>query len=116
MRTLTTILLLTLSNVIIAQTPEWLTIGGGAPSAESSGSDKGIHIVADEDGNSYITGYYNVEADFGPFNTGFSFPSSKEVFIAKIDEQGAYQWVVNRLNYYDDHGLGICRIRQETFL
>ena len=50
----------------------------------------------------------NEEANFGALSTGFSFSSSKEVFVAKIDPNGNYLWVRNGLNYYDDRGLGLC--------
>ncbi|MDG1332338.1 MAG: gliding motility-associated C-terminal domain-containing protein [Crocinitomicaceae bacterium] len=85
-----------------AQNLEWLVSGGGLK------SDKATHIVVDDAGNSYVTGYYNEQAQFGSFDTGFSFSSSKEVFVAKIDPAGNYLWVKNGLNYYDDRGLGLC--------
>ncbi len=89
-------------------TTKWLITGGGATGTESSGSDKGTTIAVDDDGNTYITGYYNVDAVFGPFATGFSNPNSKEVFVCKIDTDGNYVWLVTGLNYYDDRGLGLC--------
>lgn len=89
-------------NDSIAQDYAWLITAGG------DRSDKGTHIVADADGYTYITGYYNEIADFGPFNTGFSYPHSKEVYVAKIDPDGNYVWVRNGTNYYDDRGLGLC--------
>ncbi|MFT5780350.1 MAG: gliding motility-associated-like protein [Crocinitomicaceae bacterium] len=85
-----------------AQTTEWLITAG------LGGSDKGTTIKADDAGNTYITGYYNSEANFGPFYTGYSFASSKEVYVAKIDPDGNYLWVKNGINYYDDRGLGLC--------
>ena len=93
---------LCISNVTNAQSWEWLVKAGGLK------SDKGTTIVTDPDGNIFITGYYNEQADFGPFNTGFSFQSSKETFIAKLDPQGNFLWVKNGINYYDDRGLGLC--------
>lgn len=84
-----------------AQDLEWLVHGGGIK------SDKGTTIVTDDQGNSYITGYYNEEANFGPLNTGFSFAQSKEVYVVKIDPQGNYVWQTHGLNYYDDRGLGL---------
>lgn len=84
------------------QSIDWLIKAGGLK------SDKGSTIVLDAQGNTYITGYYNEQADFGSFNTGFSFASSKEVFVAKIDPQGNFLWVTNALNYFDDRGLGLC--------
>ncbi|MCH2223533.1 MAG: gliding motility-associated C-terminal domain-containing protein [Crocinitomicaceae bacterium] len=88
--------------ILHAQDVDWLISAGGLK------SDKGTTIVVDDDGNSYITGYYNEEADFGPYNTGFSFQQSKEVFVAKVDPQGNYLWVTNGINYFDDRGLGLC--------
>lgn len=93
---------LVLSCFSSGQSIDWLIKAGGLK------SDKGSTIVLDSQGNTYITGYYNEQADFGPFNTGFSFASSKEVFVAKIDPQGNYLWVTNAINYYDDRGLGLC--------
>jgi gliding motility-associated-like protein len=85
-----------------SQNLEWLVSGGGLK------SDKATTIVVDDAGNSYVTGYYNEQAQFGSFDTGFSFSSSKEVYVAKIDPSGNYLWVKNGLNYYDDRGLGLC--------
>lgn len=85
-----------------SQNLEWLVPGGGLK------SDKATTIVVDDEGNSYVTGYYNEQAQFGSFDTGFSFSSSKEVFVAKIDPSGSYLWVKNGLNYFDDRGLGLC--------
>ncbi len=84
------------------QSWDWVRKAGGLK------SDKASTVVVDQDGNVYFTGYYNEQADFGPFNTGFSFSSSKEVFLAKMDPNGNFLWVTNALNYYDDRGLGLC--------
>lgn len=85
-----------------SQSVEWLVSAGGDK------SDKGSTVVVDQDGYIYATGYYNEEADFGPYNTSFSFPNSKEVFVSKMDSNGNYLWVKNGLNYFDDRGLGLC--------
>ena len=103
MKILLSILLLALAPISIhAQNLDWLISGGGLK------SDKATTIVVDENGFSYVTGYYNEQAQFGSFDTGFSFTSSKEVFVAKIDPTGNYVWVKNGLNYFDDRGLGLC--------
>ena len=54
-------------NITYAQSIDWLTNSGGVK------SDKASTIVIDDEGNSYITGYYNEQASFGPYDTGFSF-------------------------------------------
>lgn len=85
-----------------AQSWGWGIKGGG------NLSDKACKIVMDAAGNSYVTGYYNEEATFGTIVIPFTNPSSKEIFVAKIDPNGNYLWVRTGENYYDDRGLGIC--------
>lgn len=85
-----------------SQTAEWLISGGGLK------SDKATTVVVDDAGFTYVTGYYNEQADFGSINIPFSNPSSKEVFVAKIDPAGNYVWVKTGENYFDDRGLGLC--------
>lgn len=53
------------SQEMLAQDFEWFEVSGGTR------SDKGTQIIADDDGNTYITGYYNEQGFFGPFDTGF---------------------------------------------
>lgn len=87
---------------VSAQQWEWIEHFGG------SLSDKGTTVVTDQQGNIYFTGYYNEQAQFGPYNTGYSYPHSKETFVCKTDPQGTVLWVTNATNYYDDRGLGLC--------
>lgn len=102
MKFILVLLLTCLSLGIKTQTFEWLNTAGGIK------SDKGTKTVTDKNGNIFMTGYYNEEANFGPHNTGFSFTASKEAYVAKIDSSGNFLWVRNGLNYYDDRGLGLC--------
>lgn len=90
------------STAIYAQNLEWLEHVGGLK------SDKGTTVVTDHEGNIYFTGYYNEQAQFGPFDTGFSYQKSKETFVCKMDPTGTILWVTNATNYYDDRGLGLC--------
>jgi gliding motility-associated-like protein len=85
-----------------SQNWDWTVKGGGDL------SDKASDVVMDAQGNTYVTGYYNEQGQFGSFNIPFSNPHSKEVFIAKIDPNGNYLWVRHGENYYDDRGLGMC--------
>ena len=100
--TLSSLLIVLISSAALSQNTEWINTAG------LFGSDKGTTIKVDDAGFTYITGYYNSEANFGPFYTGYSFASSKEVYVAKIDPMGNYVWVKNGINYYDDRGLGLC--------
>ena len=85
-----------------AQTFDWLISGGGPL------SDKATSIAVDANGNTFITGYFNEEATFGPFYLPMIDLHSKEVFVAKIDPAGNYLWVKRGSNHYDDRGLGLC--------
>lgn len=96
------IIALAVTTFCHAQTFDWLTTAGGIT------SDKGTKIVVDAAGNIFETGYYNEQGFFGPFDTGFSNPSSKEAYVAKMDPDGNYLWVKNGINYFDDRGLGLC--------
>jgi gliding motility-associated-like protein len=100
------ICLLFSSSFSKAQTFDWLITGGGPL------SDKATDIAIDPDGNLFLTGYYNEEATFGPFAVPFQNPSSKEVFVAKMDPDGNYLWVKYGENFFDDRGLGLCTDNQ----
>jgi gliding motility-associated-like protein len=89
-------------QISFTQTVDWLNVAGHFL------SDKATKVVMDNEGNTYMTGYYNEQATFGPIVIPFSNPHSKEAFIAKLDPNGNFLWVRNGVNYYDDRGLGIC--------
>ncbi len=89
-------------NISFSQSFDWLTPGGGPK------SDKATGIAIDSAGNTYITGYFNEEATFGPFYHPLIDLHSKEVFVSKIDPMGNYVWSKRGSNHYDDRGLGIC--------
>lgn len=93
---------ITIGNSAFSQSMDWLISAGGPL------SDKATGIAIDTSGNTYITGYFNEEATYGPFYLPMIDLHSKEVFVAKIDPQGNYLWVKRGSNHYDDRGLGIC--------
>ena len=95
-------ILLLITNICHAQTFDWVTTAGGTK------SDKGTKIVVDAEGNIFETGYYNEQGFFGPFDTGFTNPNSKEAYVAKMDPAGNYIWVKHGENFFDDRGLGLC--------
>ncbi|MBI5218726.1 MAG: SBBP repeat-containing protein [Bacteroidia bacterium] len=53
--------------------------------------DNGQDIVFDDNGNSYVTGYFSGEAKFGNFKltTG---KETKDIFIAKLDKKSNFLW------------------------
>ncbi|MDO9577999.1 MAG: SBBP repeat-containing protein [Candidatus Cloacimonadales bacterium] len=64
-------------------------------------------ISTDAAGNSYLTGSFNTSATFGSFSlTSFG---GTDIFVAKIDANGDWQWVAQagNYNYADEVGYGI---------
>ena len=64
---------------------QWAKRAGGIE------SDYGHGISVDENGNSYVTGDFQETADFGTFTLTSS--GYKDVFVAKLDADGNWQWV-----------------------
>jgi uncharacterized repeat protein (TIGR01451 family) len=68
-----------------------------AKSIGGTGSDIGKSIAIDDDGNVYITGYFNGVVDFDP-NVGiFNLTSvgGNDIFVLKLDSSGAFVWAKN---------------------
>ena len=70
-----------------------------AQKAGGVGPDRGRGIAVDSGGNAYITGDYSSTASFGgtmlPNATAAAaFPNGSDVFIARLDPQGAWQWAL----------------------
>ncbi len=82
-------LLIGFCGVTFAQIPN-LHFANGISSASL---DEGRAIAIDASGNSYITGYFQGTADFDPSgNTANLLASSQDVFVAKYNSLGVYQW------------------------
>ena len=75
------------------------SIGGG-------GSDSGFGIAADSAGNVYVTGGYSGTATFPP-GTTLTSAGSSDVFVAKYDTGGTFQWARSIGVGGSDHGYGI---------
>jgi len=76
-----------------------------AVKAGGSGSDRGLSIEVDAQGNSYITGFFNGTANFGSQQIIAS--GNQDVFIAKYNSTGTLQWVVKAGGTAADIGNGI---------
>ncbi|MDB0027609.1 hypothetical protein N9D80_03545, partial [Flavobacteriales bacterium] len=86
----------------LAQTTDWVKTCGGP------NSDKGISIGSDSLGFIYISGFFNGEADFGPFTLYASYANNKNIFVAKMDSTGTFLWAVAGTGGpYDDRALGM---------
>lgn len=81
---------------------QWAVNAGGG------GADAGSSIAVDEQGNSYITGVFYDVAWFGNITlTSIGGPADPDVFVAKLDTNGNWQWAVRGGGYIGDAGYGI---------
>ena len=78
--------------------PVWAVKAGG------TGVDKANAIARDNAGNTYITGYFQGSATFGPFTVA---ATGWDVFVAKINSSGTFVWVTTFGGVYGDIGHGI---------
>lgn len=85
---------------------QWAFDIGGA-----AGSGIGYGIAVDGSGNCYVTGYFygtNIDFDPGTDSAFLTSPSfDDDIFIAKYDASGAYQWAFNLGGTVDDEGYAI---------
>lgn len=80
--------------------PLWaVRAGGNAP-------DRGLSVKTDNNGNSFITGFFHGTATFGS-TTLTSFNGSQDVFIAKYNSAGTLQWAKSAGGVNGDIGYGI---------
>lgn len=83
-----------------------------AKSMGSTQSDEGKGIGMDSQGNIWITGYFEYLTDFDPGPgtatlTTYTLSGTPDVFLAKYDPNGNYQWVGKMGGVQDDRGRGI---------
>jgi hypothetical protein len=85
-------LILTFSSALsYAQPASWLW----AKSLGGSIADNGISKTTDLAGNSFLTGQFNGTSDFDPGSGSFTLTASNslsDIFIAKLDSSGDFQW------------------------
>jgi gliding motility-associated-like protein len=102
MKKLVVALCFLLSVNVNAQTTDWVKSCGGVQ------SDKGISIGTDSLGFIYISGFFNGQADFGPYTLYASYANNKNIFVAKMDSLGNFLWAVAGTGGpYDDRALGM---------
>jgi hypothetical protein len=78
---------------------QWATLAGGS-------SDFGNAIALDQAGNPYITGsFQSPQVTFGAFT--LTNRGSSDVFVAKLNTAGDWQWVAQGGGRYSDGGSGI---------
>ncbi len=64
-----------------------------AVKAGDGGSDRGLAIKTDKNGNSYVTGYYYGTAVFGTYTV--TSVGLQDIFVAKYDRNGNVLWVAS---------------------
>ncbi len=93
-------------SFLYSQNTEWVLRAGGPF------SDKGISIDNDTLGNVYISGFFNNGGIFGNIIKGDTsvYPwvhHNKEIYLAKLDSTGTFQWVIWASASFDDRALGL---------
>lgn len=78
----------------------WVNNAGG------TGDDRATAICRDNVGNSYVTGSFNGTVSFGSGNNLISYGGS-DVFIAKYNNNGQFQWAKKAGSSSNDKGLDI---------
>lgn len=88
-----------IAKMNVAGACEWAVMAGG------TGEDEGDGIAVDSYGNSYIVGTFAGAASFG----GFQLIShgSYDVFIAKLNNKGNWQWAISAGGTSEDSGRSI---------
>ena len=77
---------------------------------QGSGDDLASALTTDASGNVYVTGYFtgtNVDFDPGVGTANLSNTGDYDIFIAKYNTNGAYQWAHGLGNANDEEGLDI---------
>lgn len=75
-----------------------------------NGYDQATSTAVDADGNIYITGRFQGTVDFDPSSSTANLSSSAgtwDIFIAKYNASGAYQWAKRMGGSYDDLGYSL---------
>ena len=81
---------------------EWLW----AKRAGGANTDLGLCISVNQNGDSYVTGNFEGFANFG--NISLNSYGGQDVFIAKLNSSGDWQWVNKAGGYTQDVGHGLC--------
>ncbi len=86
-----------------AQAPMWLWANG----AGGSGMDACTDVVCDSLGNLYVTGYFQESAGFGDEIVNGN--GDYDIYIAKLDIEGDWEWVATAGGYGLDAGITLTR-------
>ena len=101
-RLIISFIVLTFAVCIFAQDPVWLWI----ESAGGADWDYGLGIVTDTDGNAYVTGSFELTADFGAY--ALTSNGEEDIYVAKMDTEGNWLWAESVGGDLYDFGYYIC--------
>jgi hypothetical protein len=83
-----------------------------AKRAGGTNSDNALSIALDDDGNSYVTGFFQSSADFGSHTlqctpSGLSGTIKSDIFVAKLDPSGKWLWAIQAGGADSESGCGV---------
>lgn len=73
-------------------TLSWMGKYGGSSTTTSSAQDQGSAVAVDNNGNTYIGGFYTGSGVFGPSITLTNYGTGWDGFVACIDNSGTVSW------------------------
>ncbi len=92
--------LIIISLLLSSQAFDWATPSGGG------GSDRAYAIATDNDGNSYVTGWFEGSAHFGDITLNSE--GGRDVFLAKYNGEGEIIWAQKAWGIASNAAAGIC--------
>ena len=75
--------------------------------AGSTSDDAGWSIITDDAGNSSVTGYFRGNATFATTNVPSPGGNGNDIFVARYNSAGVFQWVAPAGGTGDEEGYGI---------
>lgn len=78
---------------------QWVKVFGGA------NADRGYDLTLDNQGNIYITGYFQGTANFDSFT--LTSQGSQDIFLVKLDNNGNVLWAISEGGTEGDTGYGV---------
>ncbi len=96
--------LLFLSSIIYSQSLEWVWANQAGDNNQYA-YNEGRSIATDNDGNSYVTGYFSGNVNFGTISLTAN--GISDIYVAKLDTYGNWLWAKKAGGPQDDKGNGI---------
>ena len=96
-------LMLMFMSIVVAQTPDWLW----AQSAGGTNHDHGYAVAVDNNGNTYVTGWFDGTVTFGSTTISSAGSGDRDIFVAKLDPEGNWLWAKGAGGTDEDFGMDI---------